>query len=316
MTASDLFDPDARLEKVADGFTWTEGPAWIAARGVLRFSDIPGNQVFEFDEADGVTRQVTDAAEFTNGRTVALDGAIVECSHGRRAVQIDRGGSRPVGPGSPADYSPEILVDRYGEARLNSPNDVVVKSDGTVWFTDPSYGIKRPVEGHAGEEEYGDRYVFRFDPADGTLTPVVIDVEAPNGIAFSPDESVLYVSDSSIDPPDRDHPDPERPGGHAIHAYDVLGGRHAKNGRTFVQVSPGLPDGFRVDEDGNVWSSSATGIQVFAPDGSRLGEIPVPEKVANCCFGGADGRTLYICGSTSLYRIRTRARDAHARGAR
>ncbi|ATG55903.1 gluconolactonase [Brachybacterium ginsengisoli] len=305
MTLDALLAPDAQLEKVASGFTWCEGPAWIPARGVLRFSDIPGNRVVEIAEADGAVVEVSTDAEFTNGRILAADGAVIECSHGRRAVQIDRGASDPEAP-----YAPEVLVDRFGQARLNSPNDVVEKSDGTIWFTDPAYGIKRPVEGHAGEEEYGDRYVFRFDPADGSLTPVVIDVEAPNGLAFSPDESVLYISDSSLSPADAEHPNPDRPRGHEIHAYDVVEGRHAKNGRTLVEVDPGLPDGFRVDADGNLWSSSESGIQVFTPDGEKLGEIPVPEKVANCCFGGADGRTLYICASTSIYRIRTTARDA------
>ena len=307
MSIDDLLAADARLEEVASGFTWVEGPTWIPARGVLRFSDIPGNRVLEHSETDGATVEISSDAEYTNGRTTSRDGAVIECSHGRRAVQIDRTASQPGAP-----YAPEILVDRFGQARLNSPNDVVEKSDGTIWFTDPSYGIKRPDEGHAGEEEYGDRYVFRFDPADGSLCPVVIDVEAPNGLAFSPDESVLYVSDSSISPADRDRPNPARPGGHSIHAYDVFEGRHAKNGRSLVEVSPGLPDGFRVDTDGNLWSSSLTGIQVFTPGGEELGEIPVPEKVANCCFGGADGRTLYICASTSIYRIRTRARDAAA----
>ncbi len=307
MTIDHLLMPGAQLEKVAEGFTWTEGPAWIPARGVLRFSDIPGNRVLEFEEADGTIHEVSTKAEFTNGRTMGRDGSVIECSHGRRAVQLDRTASQ-----EGAEYSPEILVDRFREARLNSPNDVVQKSDGTIWFTDPAYGIKRPTEGHAGEEEYGDRYVFRFDPADGSLQPVVIDVEAPNGLAFSPDESTLYVSDSSIDPPDRDHPNPARPGGHSIHAYDVFEGRHAKNGRPLVEVSPGLPDGFRVDTEGNLWSSSLTGIQVFTADGEKLGEIPVPEKVANCCFGGSDGRTLYICATTSIYRIRTAATDARS----
>ena len=307
MSIDHLLASDARLEKVAGGFTWLEGPAWIPARGVLRVSDIPGNRVLEFSEADGTTVEISTDAEYTNGRTLGRDGAVIECSHGRRAVQIDRAASEPGAP-----YAPEILVDRFGDARLNSPNDVVEKSDGTIWFTDPSYGIKRPDEGHAGQEEYGDRYVFRLDPADGSLRPVVIDVEAPNGLAFSPDESVLYVGDSSRSPADRDHPNPDRPRGHSIHAYDVVEGRYAKNGRPLVEVSPGLPDGFRVDAEGNLWSSSLSGIQIFTPDGEKLGEIPVPEKVGNCCFGGADGRTLYICASTSIYRIRTRTQDAAA----
>ncbi|GAA4528898.1 SMP-30/gluconolactonase/LRE family protein [Brachybacterium paraconglomeratum] len=307
MSIDHLLAPDARLEKVASGFTWVEGPAWIPSRGVLRFSDIPGNRVLEYSETAGTTAEISTDAEYTNGRTLGRDGAVIECSHGRRAVQIDRAASEPDAP-----YAPEILVDRFGDARLNSPNDVVEKSDGTIWFTDPSYGIKRPDEGHAGEEEYGDRYVFRFDPTDGSLRPVVIDVEAPNGLAFSPDESILYVGDSSLSPADRDHPNPARPRGHSIHAYDVVEGRHAKNGSPLVEVSPGLPDGFRVDGEGNLWSSSLRGIQVFTPGGEKLGEIPVPEKVGNCCFGGADGRTLYICGSTSIFRIRTRAQDAAA----
>lgn len=308
MSMEQLLAPDARLEKVASGFTWCEGPAWIPARGVLRFSDIPGNRVVEFSEADGAISEISTDAEFTNGRTVTAGGAVVECSHGRRALQIDRSASVAGAP-----YVPEVLVDRFGTLRLNSPNDVIEKSDGTLWFTDPSYGIKRPDEGHAGEEEYGDRYVFRFDPADGSLHPVVIDIEAPNGLAFSPDESILYISDSSLSPADREHPNPERPRGHAIRAYDVIEGRHAKNGRELVEVSPGLPDGFRVDAHGNLWSSSLSGIQVFTPRGEKLGEIPVPEKVGNCSFGGADGRTLYICASTSLYRIRTMTTSAVAR---
>jgi gluconolactonase len=133
----------------------------------------------------------------------------------------------------------------------------------------------------------------------------------PNGLAFSPDESVLYVADSSLDPPQLPA-DPDDPRGHAIHAYDVLDGRRCKNGRTFVEVEPGIPDGFRVDEHGNVWTSSLDAVQVFSPDGARLARVPVPEKVGNLCFGGADGRTLYVCASTSLYRIVTTVRDAAA----
>ncbi|MFL0458544.1 SMP-30/gluconolactonase/LRE family protein [Brachybacterium paraconglomeratum] len=257
MTLDHLLAPDASLEKVVSGFTWVEGPAWIPARGVLRFSDIPGNRVVEFSEADSRTAVFSDDAEFTNGRTLARDGSVIECSHGRRTVQIDRSASEPG-----ADYAPEILVDR-------------------------------------------------LDPADGSLTPVVIDVEASNGLAFSPDEGVLYVSDSSLSPAEADPP-AGRPRGHSIHAYDVIAGRHAKNGRELVEVSPGLPDGFRVDAEGNLWSSSLSGIQVFTPSGEKLGENPVPEKVANCAFGGADGTTLYICASTCIYRIHTRARDAVA----
>lgn len=301
----ELFENGPAVEKVATGAVWAEGPAWLPERRALRFSDIPNNRILEFSEPTGQLTVIADGVEFTNGRTVDLEGRVVECSHGRRAVQRDSA----AGDGGP--HAPEVLVERYGGARLNSPNDVVVRSDGTIWFTDPSYGIKRAEEGHAGEEEYGDRYVFRFDPGTGELTPVVIDVEAPNGLAFSPDERILYVSDSSIEPPDREAgPDPQRPGGHAIHAYDIFAGRHAKNGRILVEVSPGLPDGIRVDAQGRIWSSSLSGVQVFSPSGDKLAEVAVPEKVGNLCFGGEDGRTLYIVATTSLYRVRTTTGDA------
>jgi gluconolactonase len=169
----------------------------------------------------------------------------------------------------------------------------------------------KPTEGHAGELEYGDNYVFRFDPRDGSVVPAVIDVETPNGLAFSPDESLLYVADSGASPPTGER-DPDRPGGHSIHVYDVFDGRLCKNGREFVEVSPGVPDGFRVDEHGNVWTSSHDSVQVFDPAGTQLLRIPVPEKIANLCFGGDDGRTVYIVASTSLYRIRSTVRDAAA----
>lgn len=307
---SSLLVTGAELEKVATGAVWAEGPVWIPRRRAVRFSDIPNNRILEYSEESGELTTFATDVEYTNGRTLDADGAVVECSHGRRAVLRDRA----VGPGD--EHAPEVVVDRFGPHRLNSPNDVVVASDGAVWFTDPSYGIKREDEGHAGEEEYGDRYVFRVDPSTGRAVPVVIDVEAPNGLAFSPDEALLYVADSSLSPADRgdgDDPDFRRPRGHSIHVYDVIEGRHAKNGRIFAEVSPGLPDGLRVDIEGRVWSSSRSGVQVFSPDGERLLDLPVPETVANLCFGGADGKTLYIVGTTSLYRVRTTTSDASTR---
>jgi gluconolactonase len=303
MTSLRLLEPSAELQRVATGAVWTEGPVWLPERRSVRFSDIPTNRILEFSEETCDLTVFDDNAEFTNGRTLDLNGNVIECSHGRRAVQRDtsvRPGDNPV---------PQTLVDRFGDVRLNSPNDVVVKSDGTIWFSDPSYGIMRPEEGHAGEEEYGDRYVFRFDPHDGSIVPVVIDVEAPNGLAFSPDEKTLYVTDSSESVASGDV-NPDRPVGHAIHAYDVYGGRHAKNGRVFSEVSPGVPDGIRVDERGNVWSSSLDAVQVFGPSGEQILRIAVPEQVGNLCFGGDDGRTLYIAATSSLYRIRTATRDA------
>ncbi len=294
-----LVETGAALEKVATGSIWAEGPVWVPASRTVRYSDIPNNRILQFAEGTGELSVYREDVEFTNGRTLDLDGSVVQCSHGRRAVERDR------------DGVVETIVDRWAGARLNSPNDVVVKSDGTIWFTDPSYGIQKPTEGHAGELEYRDHHVFRFDPRDGSVTPAVIDVEMPNGLAFSPDESLLYVADSGLAPPGGDRP-ADRPGGHSIHVYDVFDGRLCKNGREFVVVDPGLPDGFRVDEHGNVWTSSYDSVQVFAPSGEPLERVPVPEKIANVCFGGDDGRTLYVTASTSLYRIRTTVRDAAA----
>jgi len=296
MTGFELLAPGAELEKVATGTTWAEGPVWLPERRALRYSDIPGNRILEFSEETGEQTVYAEQVEFTNGRTLDLDGSVIQCSHGRRAVERDR------------DGEVTTLVDSWHGARLNSPNDVVVRSDGTIWFTDPSYGIERTREGHAGVLEYGDHYVFRFVPDTGQLDPVVMDLEQPNGLAFSPDESILYVADSSVDP--AGEANPARPGGHSIHAYDVFEGRHAKNGRPLVEVNPGLPDGFRVDLDGNLWSSSLDAVQVFSPEGELLLRVAVPEKIANVCFGGQDGRTLYITASTSLYRIRTSTTDA------
>ncbi|GAB7189482.1 SMP-30/gluconolactonase/LRE family protein [Kineococcus sp. NUM-3379] len=297
MTAHTLLEDGAALQRVATGGTWLEGPVWLPARRAVRLSDIPADRILEFSETTGELTVHREGVEFTNGRTLDLDGAVVQCSHGRRAVERE------------VDGEVSVLVDRWRGARFNSPNDVVVKSDGTLWFTDPSYGIFKPAEGHPGELEYGDHHVFRLDPATGAVEPVVIDVEMPNGLAFSPDESLLYVADSSLSSP-WPEPRPGRPRGHAIHVYDVVEGRRCKNGRTFAEVDPGVPDGFRVDVDGNVWTSSADSVQVFSPAGERLLVVPVPEVVANLCFGGDDGRTLYVTATTSLYRIRTTTTDA------
>lgn len=309
LPSSPLLEEGTILTRTRTEATWLEGPVWLPSRRAVRVSDIPGDRILEVPERDGqlsaAADVVAEGVEFTNGRTLDLDGAVVECSHGRRAVQRDRA----VSPGqSPA---PRVVAERYGPHRLNSPNDVVVASDGSIWFSDPSYGIKRPEEGHAGEEEYGDRYVFRLDEEAGTVTPAVIDVEAPNGLAFSPDESLLYVADSSLSPAD-EQADDDRPRGHAIHVYDVVEGRHAKNGRIFAQISPGVPDGLRVDEHGNVWTSFAQGVQVLSPAAELLAAITLPERTSNLCFGGEDGRTLYITASSSVYRLRTTVRDAAA----
>lgn len=287
--ASGLFPDDATLERLWTGAIWSEGPVWLPNEGVLRWSDIPNTRILEFDEATGETRVHRENVEFTNGRTLDVNGDVVQCSHGRRAIEREVNGV------------PHTLVDSVDGVRLNSPNDVVVHSDGSIWFTDPPYGIIQPAEGYPGEREYGGCHVFRFDEATSELRPVVTDMEMPNGLAFSPDERTLYVSDTSAS-----H---SSSGRHWIRAYEVTDDGLCENGRVFVDISSGLPDGLRVDDVGRVWTSSRDGVLVFGSDGVLLDSVPVPEVVSNLAFGGADGHDLYITGTTSLYRIRTTTRS-------
>lgn len=287
--------------KVADGCVWSEGPLWLPELGVLRWSDIPNDRIMSYDPQTGASSVHRQGVEFTNGRALLQDGRVVQCSHGRRAVEVEN-----------ADGTVEILIDSYHGRRLNSPNDVVVAADGSVWFTDPSYGITVAEEGHGGEREYVDHFVFRLDLDRDELRVVMSDVEEPNGLAFSPDERVLYVSDTSAARA------PDGRGNHHIRAYDLdpdAPWTSPKNGRLFAEVSPGVPDGIKVDELGNVWTSSGSGVQVFSPAGELQRVIEVPEVVGNLCFGGADGRDLYVAASTGIYLLRTSVRDAStARG--
>jgi gluconolactonase len=286
---TDLVPDPSALERIATGSTWAEGPCWIPGTRTLRWSDIPGDRILQWHADTGAVDAYAEGVEFTNGRTLDLDGSVVQCSHGNRQVERDR------------DGVVTTIVDGWNGVRLNSPNDVVVTTDGMIWFTDPAYGITQPREGHLGEREYGDHWVFRCAPDGSDLRPVVLDADEPNGLAFDPSERVLYLASS----------DGERP---VIRAYDVDGAR-VKNGRVFatLESGEGVPDGIRVDVDGNVWSSSGRGVVVLAPDGSRIGEVPVPETVSNLCFGGDDGTTLFLTATTSVYRIATTARDAAAR---
>ena len=287
----DLVRADSELVRLCTGATWSEGPVWLASRGAVRWSDIPGNRILEVDATNGQASVYLRDAEYPNGRTLDDDGTVIQCSHGRRAIEADDGGVVTT------------LVDNWNGARFNSPNDVVVARDGTIWFTDPPYGIIQPHEGHPGTPEYGGNYVFRFDPASGSVDAVVTDVEEPNGLAFSPDESILYISDTSA------ALRTDGTGNHHIRAYRVHDGR-CTDGRVFAVIDPGVPDGFRVDEHGNIWTSSENAVQIYAPDGDLLGRIPVPECVGNLCFGGADGHTLFIAATTSIYRIETLVSDA------
>ena len=285
------------LRRLAIGATWSEGPVWLRETGALLWSDIPNNRMLSWQPQQGQTVW-RERVEFTNGHVREAGGALLHCSHGLRAIVRTRFDAQM------HPLADEVVVDRYQGRRLNSPNDIVVKRDGTIWFTDPPYGILSNHEGHQAESELGDNYVFRFDPASGARRIVSDPVVEPDGLAFPPDESVLYVSDTSAALA------PAGTGNHHIVAFDVVGGQDLANPRVFAVVNPGLADGFRVDMHGFVYTSSADSVQVYHPDGTRIGLIPMPEKVGNLCFGGVNGDELFICASTSLYHLRLNTRGA------
>ena len=289
------FDPVVahrpQLERLCTGARWSEGPVWMSEDDSVLWSDIPNDRMLRWSAGSGM--QVwRENVEFTNGHTRDHDGSLLHCSHGLRAVFRTR----------PDGSDQRIVVDRWRGKRFNAPNDIVVKSDGTLWFTDPPYGLLIPEEGHGGQSEIGDCLVFRHDASTGELQPVSDLPEEPNGLAFSPDERLLYVSDTSAAL--------RRDGGgnHCIWVFDVVDGRQLVDGRIFASIEPGVPDGFRLDRQGWLYTSSLDSVQVYHPDGSLLGKIPVPEKVGNVTFGGAARDMLYIAASTSLYRIRLSTR--------
>lgn len=284
IAARELLPAGPKVERLATGATWSEGPLWIPAERAVRWSDIPGNRILRWDARTGAVSVHRHEVEFTNGRLLDTDGSVVQCSHGRRRLERET-----------ADGVVTAIVDGWQGHRLNSPNDVALAPDGAYWFTDPDYGIRQPHEGHPGEREYGDCRVFRWSDADG-LTAVIDDIDRPNGIAFSPDGSTVYVTDTAAGLADGP--------GHWIRSYDVVGAT-ARNGRHFATIEAGLPDGIAIDVDGRVWSSAGDGVHVFDPYGTEILFVPVPEVVANVCFGGDDGTDLFIAASTSLYRVRT-----------
>ncbi|MEH2188826.1 MAG: SMP-30/gluconolactonase/LRE family protein [Nostoc sp.] len=281
--------PGASLQKLAKGAVHSEGPVYFHEDDSVVWSDAHGNRLLRWSATDKMT-VLRDPSDYQSGNYRDLEGRLVACSSGLRAI-IRR----------EHDGEWKVLVDRYDNKRLNSPNDLVVKSDGTIWFTDPPYGITEPNQGYGGEQEQPGSYVYRFNPATGEIYPVVTDMVRPNGLAFSPDESLLYVSDTAAF---------NIPGGpHHIRVYEVVGDGYVKNGRVFAVIEPGQPDGLRVDEHGNVFTSSQDSVQIYAPDGTRLGKIFVPETSANLTFGGKESDRLFITAGHSLYVI-----DLNTRG--
>ena len=273
---------DRHVQRVFDGGRWLEGPAYSPAGRFLLFSDIPNDRVLRYDEVSGRTDVFTSPADFPNGRTLDRQGRFVSCEHGaRRVTRLEHDGSTTV------------LADEWQGARLNSPNDVVVHSDGSIWFTDPSYGIRTDYEGHQAESEIGACLVFRLDPATGELAVVADDFAQPNGLAFSADERQLFVVDS------------ER---HQIRVFDVAGAA-LTGGALFAADEQGY-DGIRFDADGRLWCGAQDGLHCYHPDGTLLGKLRLPEVAANLSFGGRQGNQLYVTATSSLYTLRVNFRAA------
>lgn len=273
-----IIPADAKVEKLADGFGFTEGPVWISAGGgYLVFSDIPKNQLKKWTAKEGVTT-FREPSQNANGNTLDRQGRLITAEHSGRRISV-----------AERDGTVTTVVDRFEGKKFNSPNDVVVKSDGTLWFTDPPYGLPR------GEKKEQDgNYVYRFDPATKSVTALIKDFDMPNGLCFSPDEKKLYVADSG------------KP--HHIRVFDVEKNGTVSNGRVFAVIEKGGPDGIRCDVEGRIWSSSGNGADIFAPDGSLIAKINTPKGGANLCFGGSNGRTLFITAREGLYAVQTKVK--------
>ena len=273
----------ARVERLWTGARWSEGPAWFAAGRYLVWSDIPNNRMLRYDETDGSVSVFRNPSNYSNGNTTDGQGRLVSCEHwARRVTRTEHNGSITV------------LADNYEGKRFNSPNDVVVKSDGSIWFTDPPYGHLIDYEGEQGESEIGNNNVYRVDSMSGDVSIVCVDCDKPNGLAFSLDEKYLYIADTGIS---------HREGGNKhIRRFEVKeSGQALGKSKVFAVCTAGLFDGFRLDRDGRIWTSAGDGVHCYLPDGKLIGKILIPELVANVAFGGPKLNRLFICGCTSLY---------------
>ena len=275
----------ARVERLWTGARWSEGPAWFPAGRYLVWSDIPNNRLMRWDETDGSVSVFRQPSNNTNGNSVDRQGRLVSCEHlSRRVTRTEHDGSITV------------IADGFDGKLLNSPNDVVVKSDGSVWFTDPSYGIMMDYEGERAESEIGACHVYRVDPDTGAVEAVATDFVKPNGLAFSADESSLYISDTGIT---------HAPDGPAhIRKFSVdADGKSLSGGEVFADCTEGVFDGFRLDRNGRIWTSAADGVHCLNSAGDLIGKVKIPEIVGNVCFGGPKLNRLFMASTSSLYAI-------------
>ena len=277
--------PLAKVERLAAGVTrWAEGPVYFGDLRCLLWSDVPGNCMWRWDEETSAVGPWRRPSNHANGNTRDRQGRLLTCEHGTRRVTRTE-----------PDGSLTVLADQFQGKRLNSPNDIVCKSDGSIWFTDPSFGILSWYEGHKTPAELPTN-VYRLDPS-GALSVVAEGINQPNGLAFSPDEAILYIVESRSEP-------------RKILACDVVGGKSLANRRVLIDAGPkGTPDGFRVDVDGNLWcgwgmgEEGLDGVHVFNPEGRLIGRIDLPERCANVCFGGVHRNRLFMAATTSLYSL-------------
>lgn len=280
--AEELLDPDARLEHLAGGFSWAEGPVWNFEEGYLTFSDVIGNAMHRYDAAGGV-RVYRRPSNHANGQTRDSGGTLIVCKHQTRRVTRE----------TPDGF--EVLADGYAGRRFNSPNDVVAAGDGSLLFTDPAYGLDKPEEGGGGERELPFQGVYRIPPGSDTVELLADDFVGPNGLALSPEEDRLYVVDT-----ERAH----------VRSFSVGAGWSLSGGEVLAEVpsgSGGVPDGMKLDGRGNLYCTGDGGVWVLSPEGTTLGRIRVPETTANLAWGDDDARTLYLTAGTGLYRVRLRA---------
>lgn len=282
--------PNAPLHILGEGYRWLEGPVWFGDLDCLLVSDIPNNRILRWTESSGVS-VFRQPSNFANGHTRDMQGRLIGCSHHGRCITRTE-----------LDGTITVLASRYAGKRLNSPNDIVCRSDGTLWFSDPHYGINTDYEGGKQESELP-AALYRLDLRDGSLRVMADDFESPNGLAFSPDEHTLYVAESGK----QFDPDPVQ----FIRAFDVSeDGLELSNAREFHKISPGFADGFRCDEHGNLWSSAGDGVHCISPLGALLGKIKVPDTVSNLVFGGRNRSRMFICSSHILRSIFLNVRGA------
>lgn len=286
----DLIVPHTEADLLYSGCRWAEGPVWFADGQFLLFNDIPNRRTLRWVPDLGVSVFRSDS-NFANGNTRDREGRLVTCEHGTRRVTRTEHDGRIT-----------VIADQHQGKRLNSPNDVVVKSDGSIWFTDPTYGIMSDYEGFKSEPEQATRNVYRVDPATGAVTAVVTDFLQPNGLAFSPDERILYVADSGAS-----H-DPDAP--RHIRAFDVGADGRLSGDRVAAVVDAGVPDGFRVDTNGNLWTSAGDGVHCFTAQGELLGKIRFPGPVANVTFGGPARNRLFVTANKNLWAVFVAAKGA------